>query len=440
MDLAFSHATVLTFDDAFSVQEDCDVVIRDKRIAAIASGAARGAARTIDARDLIVLPGLLNAHTHSPENFSRGRDEASTLDNWLVAAWSHIDTLTLRELYVAALLGVGEMLRSGATALVDHFRQLPMRPEAIDAVAQAYEDAGVRAIVAPMVRDRVVPAGRTVPTLAEQVATIEEALARWRARSARVRIGFGPSAPNRCTDDMLLAVGDAARRSTAIIHTHVDEGRAESARCRELYGHSTVEYLRRLGLVSPALTIAHAVWIDPADVDTLAQGQAVVVHNPVSNMRLGDGIAPIGAMRRAGVPLAIATDGAASNDGQHYFEAIKLAVFLQRVSDTPPEEWMTPRDALRHAANHAAFGFPGGRLEVGAVADLVAVSKSSYALTPANDWHRQIVYGAPGMSVRYAAVGGDLLLDDGRITTFDEPAILAEARSLTQRLYAQPPR
>ncbi len=445
MEHVFAHATTLALDEAFTIHADCDVVIRDGRIAAIgpnagAAGSNTANARTIDARGLLLLPGLLNAHTHSPENFARGRDDGSLLDEWLPAVWSHIDALTPRELYVAAMMGAGEMLRSGATAVVDHFRQTPMHAAAIDAAAQAYEDAGIRAIVAPMLRDRVVPKGRTVAPVAEQVAVIEDAAGRWRARSKRVRIGFGPSAPNRCTDAMLQAVGAAAQRCSTIIHTHVDEGQAETERTRALYGHSTVEHLRQLGLVSPALTIAHAVWIEPRDVETLAQGGAVVVHNPVSNMRLGDGVAPIAALRRAGVRIAIGTDGAASNDGQHYFEAIKLAMFLQRVSDAPPAQWMSARDILRHASNHAAFGFGTGTLRVGDPADLIGISTTSYGLTPANDWHRQLVYGAPALDVRFAMVAGELLLDDGRMTRFDEPALLAEARSLAKRLYEQPPR
>jgi cytosine/adenosine deaminase-related metal-dependent hydrolase len=437
MNLAFTGATILPFDETFSVLEDCDLVIRDGRIAALGHGAAAGrAARTIDARELVLLPGLLNAHTHSPENFSRGRDEASTLDDWFAAAWSHIDALPSRALYVAAQLGVAELLRSGATAVVDHFRQTPMSAAAIDAVAQAYEDAGVRAIVAPMVRDRVVPSGRSVPPPADQVDLIEAAVERWHARSRRVRIGFGPSAPNRCTDALLEAVGAAAARRRTIVHTHVDEARAETARCRELYGHSTVRHLHTLGLVNPALSIAHAVWIDAADVETLARGGATAVHNPMSNLRLGDGIAPVGTLRRAGVRIAIGTDGAASNDGQHFFEALKMAVFLQRVSATPPAQWMTARDGLRHATDFAAFGMEGGRLAVGGPADLIAVAKASRGLTPANDWHRQLVYGSPALEVRYAAVAGEFVLDAGRITTFDESAVRAEAQSIAKALFA----
>lgn len=442
MNYLLKRATVLRFDDAFTIHEECDIVVRDGRIAAIGHNAGAGAPddRTIDAQGLVLLPGLVNAHTHSPENFARGRDDGSVLDEWLPAVWSHIDALEPREVYIAALLGAAEMLRSGATAVVDHFRQTPMSPAAIDAAAQAYEDAGMRAVVAPMVRDRVVPKGRTVASVAEQVAVIDEAVVRWTSRSKRVRVGFGPSAPNRCTDAMLGAVGEAAGRRGAIIHTHVDEGRAETERVRALYGHSTVEHLRQLGLVRPNLTIAHAVWIEPADVDTLAEGGAVVIHNPVSNMRLGDGIAPVAALRRAGVSLAIGTDGAASNDGQHYFEALKLAMFLQRVSDAPAQQWMAARDVLRHAANHQAFGFGTGQLRVGDPADLIGVSKASYGLTPAIDWHRQLVYGAPALEVRLAMVGGELLLDDGRMTRFDESALLAEAQSLARRLYEQPPR
>lgn len=436
MDLAFAHATVLAFDDAFSVAHDCDLVIRDGRIASLGPGAASGArGRLIDARGLVVLPGLLNAHTHSPENFTRGRDDASPLDTWFPNAWRNIDDLPPRAIYVAAQLGVAEMLRSGAIGVIDHFRQTPLSEAALDAVVQAYADAGIRALIAPMLRDRAVPQGRTVPPIAEQVALIEAGVRGRQGRGDRVRIGFGPSAPNRCSDALLGRVGEAAARLGAFIHTHVDEARDESMRSREAYGHSTVQHLGQLGLLGPSLSIAHAVWVDQADVETLAASRTVVVHNPISNLRLGDGIAPVAALRKAGVALAIGTDGAASNDGQHYFEALKFATFLQRVA-APADAWMTPRDALRHATNFAAFGWSGGgRLEVGASADVIALAKSSLGLTPANDLHRQIVYGSPALAVRYAAVDGRLLLDDGRITSFDEAAIVAEAQSIAARLF-----
>lgn len=436
MDLAFTHGTVLAFDPAFTIHEDCDVVLRGDRIAAVGPGAAQAfTGRTIDARELVLMPGLLNAHTHSPENFAKGRNERSTLDEWLPHVWSHIDTLSPVALRVAVLLGAGEMLRSGVTAVVDHFRQLPQSEAAIDAAAQSYHDVGLRAIVAPMLRDRVVPAGRTVAPPSEQVALIDEAVVRWATRKTRVRIGFGPSAPNRCTDALLGAVSEAAWKRGAIVHMHVDETAAEAARCRALYGESAVRHLDSIGLLDPALSIAHGVWIDHADILSLARARAIVVHNPVSNMRLGDGIAPITAMRRAGVRIAIGTDGAGSNDGQNMFEAVKAAVFLERISGAPPADWMAARDGLRHATNHAAFGLPGGRLEVGAVADIVAIATASYGLTPANDLHRQIVHGAATLDVRYVTVGGDLLLDDGRIITFDEAAMLAEARSIAAALY-----
>lgn len=443
MDLLFAHATVLTLDAQFTVREDCDVLVQGGRIAAMGRTPASGhPVRTIDARGLVLLPGMMNAHTHSPENFSRGRDDGSVLDDWFAAAWSHIDDLSPRAVYVAAQLGIAEMLHSGAIAVLDHFRQTPLTEAALDAAAQAYEDAGFRALVAPMVRDpvargRVVPAGRTIPPNREQVALIEAGIVRWQARGGNVRIGFGPSAPNRCSDELLGMVGETARRHGSFVHTHVDEGRAESLRCRELYGHSTVQHLRQLGLVDPSLYIAHAVWIDESDVDTLAEGRSVVVHNPISNMRLGDGIAPVGALRRAGVPVAFGTDGAASNDGQHYFEALKAAVFIQRLSATPPADWMSAKDGLRHATQFAPFGLPGGELAEGRAADFIAIAKTSRGLTPANDWHRQVVYGAPALDVRHVVIDGRLVVDEGRITTFDEAAIAAEARSIVQALYAR---
>ena len=441
MDLILSNATVLTLDDAGTVLPACDVSVREGVIAGLDSGAAVDRSqRVIDASDLLVMPGLINGHTHSPETLAKGRADRSTQESWLGQIWPPLDALEPRQIYVAALLGAAEMLRTGTISVVDHFRQTPVRPPAVDAVARAYRDSGMRAVIAVMLRDVAQRKDQQMSSPKEQVEIVEEAHLNGDASEGRVRIALGPSAPTRCSDELLVAAGDLAARHGLLMHTHVDETLADAAEARERYGTSNVRHLDALGLLGPSLSLAHAVWLNEEDIDLLAGAGAAVVHNPVSNMRLGSGIAPLTALRDRAVPVALGTDGAASNDGQSVFEALKAAVLLQRVAGVQAHRWFQALEGLAMATSAPAqiFGFGTGRIEPGEPADFIAVRRSGYTFTPCNDWHSQIVFGANGLDVRYAAVGGKLLLDDGRITTFDEEAILAEARDIGSCIFASP--
>jgi cytosine/adenosine deaminase-related metal-dependent hydrolase len=156
-------------------------------------------------------------------------------------------------------------------------------------------------------------------------------------------------------------------------------------------------------------------------------------------MRLGSGIAPLSTLHSRGVSVVLGTDGAASNDGQNIFETLKSAVLLQRVADINPQNWLTAREALSLVTSNPArvFGFGTGRISFGAPADFIAIRRSGHSFSPLHDWHRQLVFGATGLEVRYAVVAGKLILDDGRITTFDEDAILAEAREIAPSLFGK---
>jgi guanine deaminase len=440
MDLVFTRATVLTGDDAGTVLPACDIVVGDGSIVDLGPGAGVDRpGRVIDAGDLLVMPGLVNGHTHSPETLAKGRAERATLDAWLAATWPWLDALEPRQIEVAALLGAAEMLHTGTIGVVDHFRQTPMRLEAVEAVSRAYRQSGMRAVVAVMVRDAATPYGRKSPPVAEQIAILEEAHARCASPTGAVRIALGPSAPTRCSDAFISALGELSARRGLLVHTHVDETRADAEAARAQFGTTSVAHLAAIDLLSPSWSLAHGVWLDNGDIDLLAEAGAAVIHNPVSNMRLGSGIAPVAALRQRGVPVALGTDGAASNDGQNMLEALKMGVLLQRVAGVDPEQWLSAREALAMATSAPAriFGFGTGRLEPGAPADFIAIRRSGYAFTPCNDWHRQIVLGAAGLDVRHAVIAGELVLDDGRITTFDEAAILAEAMESGAGIFAQ---
>lgn len=437
--IAFVNATVLPFDDAWRVREGCDVVVENGMVTAVGRGVAKGTTgRKIDGRDLVVTPGFVNSHTHSPENLSRGVADGLPLQDWLGTVWGPLDRLDGDALRLAVLLGCIEMIRSGTVAVVDHFRQHPPRMEAVDAAARAYRQAGVAATIAVWIRDAVAvkSASERANSTEAQLEVCDEAARRWHKPLEGIRIGIGPSGPTRCSDELLRRSGRLARDRGLCFHLHVDETRHEAMEAKSRYGTTAVRHLRDLDLLWPGVSLAHGVWLSDGDMDSLAREGAGVVHNPVSNMRLGSGIARLDALHRRGVPVALGTDGAASNDGQNILEAAKAAVFLQRLAAKRDGEWPSALDALAMITRVPGrmFGQTSGTIMRGASADLVAFDRCSVAFAPGNDLHRQLVLCHTALSVRYAMAGGRLLLDDGRLTTIDEEAVLREAakRHLTR--------
>ena len=442
MDLVFSNCTVLTNDGENAVLTECDVGVNDGVITELGRSNSRNQPqRLVDASDLLILPGLINSHTHSPENFSKGRAESMTLGPWLDQIWPALDVLEPRQIYIAALLGAAEMLHTGTISVVDHFRQTPMNLAAVHAVAEGYRDSGMRAVIAVMLRDIPQFKGQLLPSATDQIGIVEQAhLNCDTLKCSKVRIALGPSAPTRCTEKLLISARDLALRHGLYLHTHIDETTTDAAEAHKQYGKSSVQHLANLDLLTPFLSLAHGVWLNSEDFELLAAAGSTVVHNPVSNMRLGSGIAPLTALREHGVSVALGSDGAASNDGQDMFEALKAAVLLQRVAGVEAKHWITAKEALPLVTSTPArvFGFGTGQITIGAPADFIAINRSGYSFTPQNDWHRQLVFGGNGLKVRYAVVAGKLLLDDERITTFDEENILAEAREIGMRIYTKP--
>ncbi|MBI2323170.1 MAG: amidohydrolase family protein, partial [Chloroflexi bacterium] len=206
---------------------------------------------------------------------------------------------------------------------------------------------------------------------------------------------------------------------------------------QRLYGGSVVAYLDRLGFLSPRVSLAHAVWLTPDDIATVARTGAAIAHNPMSNLNLGSGIAPVPAYLRAGIPVGLGTDG--YSGGNHaMFEAMRLAAALHTVHTTDYAQWLRPPDVLRLAthggATVAQLAGGGGALAVGRRADLVILGADSPALTPLNDLVDQLVYCERGAAVETVVVNGEVVVQGGRVATVDEPAILAEARRLAERL------
>jgi cytosine/adenosine deaminase-related metal-dependent hydrolase len=461
MTLRIQGGTVLADPDAQPVA--ADVAVEGSRIARVGRDLGTGpnavpAAEVLDARNLLVMPGLVNAHTHAHNNLVRGAVDGLPLELWVPHLVARVAHRTVRDVYVGAALGAVEMVRTGTTCACDMANVVPWpTDETLDAVARAYADVGLRVTLAPQVADLTVldsldahgvalppdvraAAARPEPYPGDEVlATIRRAARRWHGHAdGRIRFGVGPSLPTRCSDAFLVACRELASELGLGLQTHLSETKAEAVEAWRRYGRRATEQLHALGLLHPHTVLAHSIWLDDRELDLIAAAGATVAHNPVSNLKLGAGIAPVLAMRARGIPVALGTDGSASNDTQNMFLPLRLAPILHRVTDPAYERWPDARDALRMAtlagARAAGVEAEVGRVAPGFKADLVLLDLAASHYHPRNDLVRQVVFGEVAGSVRAVVVDGRVVVRDGRVTTVDEAALLAEADEIGRRM------
>jgi 5-methylthioadenosine/S-adenosylhomocysteine deaminase len=438
---------------------DVDLLVEGGRIAAIEPWGRIDleGARVIDAGDRILIPGLLNAHMHGHGNLSKGVGDRWTLELLLNAGpWA--SRLDDREsIYLAASVGAVEMLLKGCTACYDLFVAFPTPSlEGIEAVGRAYADAGMRAVVAPMMADRTFYAA--IPGLTEalpdelreevlrmasasgeaHLKACAGALKAWPFDRDRIRPALAPTIPLHCADEFMVGASRLAREHGIGYHTHLGESKVQAVAGIERYGVTLTRHLDQLGILGPNFTAAHAVWLDADDIARMGDRGASVAHNPGSNMRLGSGIAPARRMLAAGVHLGIGTDGASCSDNLNMFEAMRLASLASHVRGPDYEAWLSTREVFEAATEGSAhlLGFGGllGRLDPGYFADVVFLDATHINFTPLNDAINQLVHTEDGSAVDKVMVGGKLVVDGGEILTIDQRALKTRAQAAADRL------
>jgi 5-methylthioadenosine/S-adenosylhomocysteine deaminase len=424
-----------------------DVLLDGERIAAVAPRLEPPhGARVVDLAGDLVIPGLVNAHYHSPDNLNTALTPLAPLELWSLASVP-LRERSPDELRLAALFGAAQLLRGGVTSVIDMIRVEPATVDALDAVAGAYADAGMRAAIAAVVAD--LPLERTLPlgpweapapdrpAAEARLAPIAELHRRWHGRDGRLAVQIAPSAPHRCSDELLEASFALARGLGTMVHTHALETRAQAEQARLRWGRPLLPHLAAAGMLGPSTALAHVVWPEASDVALLAERRAVVVHDPSSNLALGSGIAPVPAMLAAGVRLALGTDAATCNDGLSMFEAMKLAATLHRPGEPDWRRWPSAEDGLRLATRGgaAALGREAalGTVAAGQLADLAVLRAADAAFVPPNDLVRQLVMRAGPGAVRHVFVGGRQVVADGELLTVDLDAVLGEVRSIDKR-------
>jgi 5-methylthioadenosine/S-adenosylhomocysteine deaminase len=464
--LLISNARVLTWDDARTEHDRADILVENGRITGIGSNLTeretfRG--RILEADGLLAIPGLINAHLHSPGNFMRG-----TLDGLPLEVFMLYEVPPLagaadagRIGYLRTLLGAIEMLKLGITSVLDDAFFVPLTStSAIDAILSAYRDSGMRATVAldqPLaieyekypylvdllpahIKQHMEQAPRE--TEAGMRAHYDHLIGRWHgAADGRLSAAVSCSAPQRAPPPYLQMLAELSRAHDLPYFCHILETRVQRVLGWEKYGASLIRYAHDLGILDERMQAIHAIWIDDADIALLAKSGCTVAHNPVCNLRLGSGIMPFRKLRDAGVPICLGTDEAVSDDSHNVWAAAKMAGLIHNLADADYRRWPMATEVLdcvwRGGARAMRRSGEVGVLAPGAVADIALLDLASDAFTPLNDVPRQLVYSETGASVRHTIVAGEIVVENGRVTTLDEAAIKAEVRALQPELTAR---
>ena len=412
--------------------------------------------KTIEGDRRIAMPGMVNAHCHSPANLVRGMLPSKPLEIWRAYYRASLRDMRDEDFYASALLGGMEMLKNGATTVLDHFfGNQACRFMGAGAAIQAMRDLGLRHVISLTLSDKnyeeTIPLGETASNVTEEIkrmsASEAKATKAWLDDCEEFIDTFhdpnrlttccpGPSAVQRCSDELLREAADIAHKRKLPMHIHLAETKAQAVMGKRLYGTSLLQHLASLGVLGPNLSLAHSVWIEPADVELFAKSGATPVHNPASNLRIGSGLAPVRDFLSAGVHVALGTDGAASNDGQNMFDALRLAALIHNQAGTDFNQWVTPVQALAMATRNGAraFSLDAGRLAPGMLADLVLLRRETPAFTPLNDVIGQIVFCENGSDVDTVIVNGEVVVEEGRCTKVNEKEALELASKARERL------
>lgn len=413
--------------------ETLDVQIIGDRITAIAPN-LKVTGTPIDGRNKLLLPGFINAHTHSSEMWQRGAIPPRPLELWIAELYD-FTPLEVEQIYLSALGTAVETLLSGGTTLVDHLVLIPGRElETIAEAVRAYRQIGIRAFIGPLIQDQSI--GSSIPSggkriqhepyfrsTAETLDLMQEAVEKFHRPDEGINMMVAPTGIQLCSDALFEGCIDLSDRYTLGRHAHLLETRAQQLLAHEKYGCSAVEHLKHLGFLNARTSLAHCVWLTDADSTILAASQSTVVHNPLSNLRLGSGIAPILRYRQAGVNVTFGCDGASSNDSQDLLEAIKIGSILHNTTDFDYRLWITPREAIEMASLGGATGLgmaeQMGSLTVGKKADLVMYDLTNLSLLPQTDPIGLLVLGRPTHVVHSVWVDGQPIIQAGTVIHID---------------------
>ena len=432
--LVITGATIVTMDAGGRVFSPGAVAVDGRDIVGVGgveSVKAQFSGReTIDGSGQVVIPGLINTHTHAPMVLYRGLADDLALMEWLQKYIFPAEAKTVSPEFVRAgtRLAALEMIQSGTTAYADMYYYE-------EEIAAATKEAGIRGVLGQTIIQFPVPDAKTP---SEGIARATSFLQTWKGDELIVP-AIAPHAMYTLDAATLKAIRAVADRERAPVIIHLAETQDEVKISREKYNATPVQYLESIAFWGPRTIAAHGVRLSPADIRLLARRHVGVSHNPESNMKLASGAAPVVELRKAGVAVGLGTDGAASNNDLDMFEAMRQAAFLAKHATGDPRA-IPATTALQMATIEGArvLGMDReiGSLEAGKRADLAIVAMSAARQTPLYDPISHLVYTSRGDDVRTLVVNGKIVMRDRRVLTLDEASVLADARGWAGKVRA----
>ena len=405
------------------------LLIKDDLIAEIAETIDEGNVdKIIDAEGKILLPGLINTHTHLSMTLFRGLADDLSLDSWLNDhIWPMEANLNGDYCYIGALLGAVELIKSGTTTFSDMYFYM-------EDVARAVEDAGIRAVLSYGMID--------FGDAERREAEIEENLQLFKScngmADGRIKVFFGPHSPYTASEDLLIKVRELADEYNMGIHIHVSETEKEINDSLDERGLRPFEYLEKIGFLGPDVVAAHCVWLSDEEIEIIKKHDVKVSHNPCSNMKLASGIAPVSKLIENDICVSIGTDGASSNNNLDLIEELKTASLLQKVSTLDPKV-LTSDEAITMATikGAEALGLENeiGSIEVGKKADIILIDINSANMVPdSSSLSSNVIYSANGSNVDTTICNGKILMENKKLTVLDEQEIYDKARKAIKEL------
>jgi 5-methylthioadenosine/S-adenosylhomocysteine deaminase len=432
--LILTGGIVVTMDPASRVISPGAVAIDGRNIAAVDTPtaiASRYASQTvIDTSGQVVMPGMINTHTHAPMVLYRGLADDLALMDWLQKYIFPAEAKTVTPDFVRAgtRLAVLEMIESGTTTYADmyYFEE---------EIARVTRDAGLRGVLGQTIIQFPVADAKTPR---EELARTESFIKEF-ANDDLIVPAVAPHSMYTLDSETLKAARGLADRARVPVLIHLSETSDEIKTSTEAHKATPTAYLQNLGFWGPRTVAAHGVWLSPADIAILARNHVAVSHNPESNMKLASGAAKVSDMQRAGIVVSLGTDGAASNNDLDMFEAMRQAAFLAKLQTSDPRA-VPARKALEMATidGARALGMETliGSLEAGKRADVIAVSMTAARQTPMYDPLSHLVYVTRGDDVTTTIVNGRVLMRERKVLTLDESRVLSDARALAEKVKA----
>lgn len=401
-----------------------DLLIEDNRISEIGI-IDREADKVIDATGKVIMPGFINAHAHSAMSLFKGYSDDLELMDWLQKVWKIEDLMTPEDVYYASLIAIVEMIKSGTTTFADHYFFE-------EETAKALTKIKMRAMLARC----IISDGEEAD---KRIVEAENLYNEWHNKeNERIKICVGAHATYTCPPETIKKSLELVTKLNVPFHIHYLETTDEINQMNERYNKGTTEYLDELGAFEHQIILAHGVHLNENDIDRLRHIKGGIVHNPISNQKLGSGIADVKKMRDNGITVSLGTDGSGSTNTLDMFEEMKSAAYLQKVTYKSATA-ITAFDVLQMATINGAktLGLENeiGSLEVGKKADIIIVDLNKSHLCPIHDIYSTLVYSANGTDVETVIVDGNIIMENRKILGIEEEEIISKCNEIVQRLF-----